>query len=226
MVAVQGLDRLAPNLPLVQLTIEGDGDLRRGKFVFGWLRKAKQSARPHRAGIPPIDPALFDQGAEPLFKALSRFWALSDPKSYSPGCTEVQIKALEDRYSIRLPEDFRSYMSNAAPRTTYMDDFGTQWWAADEIKSIADECPDGPPGKVNDEIEREKHAYLIFSDYLIWCYAWAICCSDGPNRGKIALIGGLPDAIVADSFRQFILLELTDDLSIHQGARAASGASN
>ena len=72
----------------------------------------------------------------------------------------------------------------------------------------------------------EKHAYLIFSDYLIWCYAWAICCSDGPNRGKIALIGGLPDAIVAGSFRQFLLLELTDDLSIHQGARGASRTRN
>jgi hypothetical protein len=211
---------------LVQLGIEGDGDLRRGKFVFDWLRKAKLPAGLHRTGIPPIDPTLFDQGGERLFKALAQFWASSDPKSYSPGCAEVQIKALEDRYSIRLPDEFRSYLLNAAPRITYIDDIGTQWWAADEIKSIPDECPDGPPGKVNDEIEREKHAYLIFSDYLIWCYAWAICCSDGPNRGKIALIGGLPDVIVADSFRQFLLLELTDDLSIHQGARGASRTRN
>jgi hypothetical protein len=197
-----------------------------GSFVFGWLRKAKQPGRPRRVGIPPINPTLFDEDGERLFEALARFWASSDPKSYSPGCTEAQAEALEDRYSIRLPEDFRSYLLTAAPRTTYMDDIGTQWWAAGEIKSIADECPDGPPGRVNDEIEREKHAYLIFSDYLIWCYAWAICCSDGPNHGRIALIGGPPDAFVADSFRQFLLLELTDDLSIHPGARGASGASD
>lgn len=194
--------------------------------MFRWLRKAKQPVRLHRAGIPPIDPMLFDQGGERLFNALAQFWASSDPKSYSPGNAEVQIKALEDRYSIHLPQDFRSYLLNAAPRTRYMDDIGTQWWAAGEIQSVADECPDGTPGKVNDEIEREKHAYLIFSDYLIWCYAWAICCSDGPNRGKIALIGGVPDAFVADSFRQFLFLELTDDLSIHQGALGASGAND
>jgi hypothetical protein len=189
----------------------------RGGCVFDWLRKAKHSATPHRAGNPPIDPLLFDQSGERLYKALADFWSWSDPKSYSPSGSDVLVEALEERYSLRLPEDFRSYQLNAAPRTMYMDDIGTQWWAPSEIKSVADECPDGPPGNANDEIEREKHAYLLFSDYLIWCYAWAICCSDGPNRGKIALIGGVPDAFVADSFRQFLLLELTDDLAIHQG---------
>jgi hypothetical protein len=28
-------------------------------------------------------------------------------------------------------------------------------------KSIPDECPDGPPGQVNDEIEQEKQTYLM-----------------------------------------------------------------
>jgi len=107
-----------------------------------------------------------------------------------------------------------------------MDDIGTQWWSLAEIKAIPDECPDGPPGQINDEIEREKQKYLIFSDYLIWCYAWAICCSDGPNRGKVALIGGLPDAFVAGSFREFLRLQLSDAREIHQGASSKGGVAS
>jgi hypothetical protein len=165
----------------------------------------------------PLDPALLDQGGRRLYEALSIHWASSDPNTYTRRDARTDVEALEERYSLQLPEDFRAYLIYAAPSVKFMDDIGTQWWAPGDIKSISDECPDGPPGQINPEIEQEKDAYLVFSDYLIWCYAWAICCSNGPNRGKIALIGGLPDTFVADNFRDFLLLELTDDLAIHQG---------
>lgn len=50
---------------------------------------------------------------------------------------------------------------------------------------------------------------------MIWCWAWAICCSEGPNRGKVAMIGGQPNHFVADSFRDFLAMALADDLRIH-----------
>lgn len=185
--------------------------------MFDWLKRRKRSSRLPSTKTLPIDPALFEQGGASLYEALSNHWALSDPNTYTRRGTSADVEALEKRYALQLPEDFRAYLIHAAPSTTFMDDIGTQWWAASEIKSITDECPDGPPGQINHEIEQEKDAYLVFSDYLIWCYAWAICCSNGPNRGKIALIGGLPDTFVANNFRDFLLLELTDDLAIHQG---------
>lgn len=185
--------------------------------MFGWLRRTTRPSVSRPARTPPIDPVLFDQGGAPLYEALSVYWASSDPKTYSRHDTSAEIEALEKRYSLQLPDDFRAYLSYAAPMVTFMDDVGTQWWAPSEIKSFSDECPDGSPGQNNPEIERERDAYLVFSDYLIWCYAWAICCSDGPNRGKIALIGGLPDAFVADNFRDFLWLALTDDLANHLG---------
>ncbi|MET3473740.1 hypothetical protein ABIC78_004297 [Novosphingobium sp. 1529] len=191
--------------------------------MFGWLRRSKQkSALP--ATALPIDQALFEQDGAGLYKALSAHWAASNPDTYSHGVTSPDVEALEERYSLHLPEDFRAYLVHAAPSTSFMDDIGTQWWAANEIKSISDECPDGPPGQTNPEIEQEKDAYLVFSDFLIWCYAWAICCSSGPNRGKIALIGGQPDAFVADNFRNFLRLELTDNIAIHQGLSKPAGA--
>lgn len=130
----------------------------------------------------------------------------------------LAVEDLERRYSLRLPEDFRSYLLHAAPTSIWMDDIGTQWWSATEIKSLPDECPDGAIGKTNPDIERESAQYLVFADYLIWCYAWAICCSEGPNRGKVALIGGAPDMFVADSFQEFLRLELIDAIEIHGGS--------
>lgn len=185
--------------------------------MFDWLKGKRRPSVSRPSRTLPIDPALFGQGGASLYKALGSYWASSDPTTYTRA-TDWDVGALEERYSLQLPDDFRAYLIYAAPSVTFMDDIGTQWWAQAEIKSISEECPDGPPGQINPEIERENNAYLIFSDYLIWCYAWAICCSDGPNRGKIALIGGLPDTFVADTFGDFMRLELTDDLAIHPGS--------
>jgi hypothetical protein len=62
----------------------------------------------------------------------------------------------------------------------------------------------------NPQIADEAASYLFFADYMIWCWAWAVCCSEGPNRGKVALIGGSPDRFVANSFSEFIDEYLVD----------------
>ncbi len=185
--------------------------------MFGWLKKTKQSPVLRPVKPLPIDASLFEHGGAHLYAALSIHWA-SSYETYTRNAVCADVDVLESRYSLRLPEDFRSYLLNAAPGTSFMDDIGTQWWSPNEIKSISDECRDAPPGQINPEIENEKDFYLVFSDYLIWCYAWAICCSDGPNHGRVALIGGLPDAFVADSFCDFLRLELSDAHEIHLGA--------
>ncbi|MDF0546481.1 SMI1/KNR4 family protein [Sphingobium sp. H39-3-25] len=182
--------------------------------MFSWFRKSKK-LQPARAL--PFNAGLFDGESAPLYTALAAYWAKSDPAFVHQQGAIIDVEALERRYSLTLPEDFRSYLLHAAPTTIWMDDIGTQWWSAPEIKSLPDECPDGSPGNTNPDIEQERDQCLVFADYLIWCYAWAICCSDGPNRGKIALIGGSPDMFVADSFRDFLRLELVDAIEIHGG---------
>ena len=182
--------------------------------MFGWWRKSKRSKFSQAL---PLDAALFDGEGEPLYNAVAAYRSASDKAFTTSQNAMPEVQALEDRYTLRLPEDFRSYLLYAAPATLWMDDIGTQWWAARDIKSIADECPEGSPGKLNADIERESAQYLVFADYLMWCYAWAICCSEGHNRGKIALIGGAPDMFVADSFRDFLKLEMGDALEIHGG---------
>jgi len=87
-----------------------------------------------------------------------------------------------------------------------MDSDYVGWWPIARIKNIPDEY-EYDIG--NAEIANSASKYLFFADYLIWCWAWAICCDPGPHYGKIAVVGG-PDKFVADSFEEFVEILLQD----------------
>jgi hypothetical protein len=128
----------------------------------------------------------------------------------------IAAQKLRDRYRLDLPTEFETYLVEESPQTDSMDDGGIIWWAPERIKSLPDECgPTPPDGQRNPDIEREEHQYLVFADYLDWCYAYAICCSEGPNRGKVALIGVQPDRFVATSFSTFVKLASADSDRLH-----------
>jgi hypothetical protein len=161
----------------------------------------------------PASPVVVAPGEAHL--ALAARWGTNDPALAPMPDAERRIAGLEQRYGISIPEDFRLYLLNTAPSGYYMDEIGTAWWTLDEIKNIPDECSaDALGDRRNPAVVAEESRYLVFADFLIWCYAWAICCSDGEHRGKIALISG-GDPFVADSFTHFVELELNDDPAIH-----------
>lgn len=129
------------------------------------------------------------------------------------------IERLQQHCSIALPDDFQRYLVERAPAEDWWDDHGIIWWGLESVKGLADECPDPPlPEQINTEIEKEASTYVVFADFLCWCYAYAICCSDGPNRGRVALIGGLPDFFVANSFSEFEALAATNSNTLHSPA--------
>jgi hypothetical protein len=119
------------------------------------------------------------------------------------------IAALEQRCGVQLPQDFRDYLLAAAPAAENMDAEGTKWWPLDQIKSVPEEL---------NETDQRQAQYLIFADYLVWCYAWAIVCTEDPNHGRVSFIGGR-DGFVADSFAEFVDLYLAADPSIHGNSR-------
>lgn len=140
------------------------------------------------------------------YERLQQFWKLSDAQIAASGVSEMEVQGLEQRYGIRLPDDFREYMLHACPRIDGDgDDDATTWWHLDRIKNIPDEY-DHRIG--NDVIARDAAKYIFFSDYAIWCMAWAICCDESENRGRIALVG--PDRFAADSFAQFVDMYVED----------------
>ncbi|WP_434403290.1 SMI1/KNR4 family protein [Sphingobium sp. DN12] len=184
--------------------------------MWRWLKsklRLPRNAKAEEAAAQARTASYLQDGATPK-QWLRTAWAGGEFYEPPPSDAWSQIEALEERYGIRIPEDFRDYLGDVAPNEDFMDDIGVTWWSIKNIKNIPDECPTSP-GDINPLIEEESDKYLIFSDFLIWCYAWAICCSEGENRGKIALIGGSPDCFVADDFRQFVALELADSITIH-----------
>jgi len=120
-----------------------------------------------------------------------------------------QLGLLEKRYGITLPHDFRAYLEAAMPEGNEWDDEGTRWFPLADIRSVREECAEWDSRSALD-----SDKLLVFADYLIWCYAWAVDCSDTENRGKVALITG-SDHYVADSFDAFIDRYLLDDPALH-----------
>jgi hypothetical protein len=153
---------------------------------------------------------------------LRRLKALPDEIPTPSARGAAVARELEERYAITLPEDFRDYLIARAPESDWMDRYGFTWWAPEQIKNLPDECgPRNPGAAVNPEIEAEAQQYLVFADFLIWCYAYAICCSSGPNRGKVALVGSDPNVFVARSFSRFVELVNADSVRLHPSAEHA-----
>jgi hypothetical protein len=133
---------------------------------------------------------------------LRAWWTAQGVEVRTQPVLQAEVAALEQRYGIRLPEDFRRYLLTGGPTEEGWDgECDTNWWSVRRIRNIPDEY-DSP---VNDpRIAAAADKYLFFADHMIWAWAWAICCTDDADRGRVAIIGGSPDRIVADSFGEFV----------------------
>jgi hypothetical protein len=113
---------------------------------------------------------------------------------------ELQVLELERRYDVRLPDDFRAYLTDCAPSEDTTDSQNSTWWAPGNIRSI----PETYEHPVTDGvIAGQTNKFLVFADHMIWSWAWAIACTEDANRGRIAIIDGHSDRFVADSFVEF-----------------------
>ena len=143
---------------------------------------------------------------------LRQWWDETSSNVLTRAVPSSEITQLETRYGISLPEDFKEYLKASCPAGETLDENYTTWWEFHRIQNI----PDKYNHQIsNPAIEAHKSQYLFFADYLMWCYAWAISCTDDENRGKIALIGGTTDRFVANNFSEFVDLYLSDDQSIY-----------
>ena len=129
---------------------------------------------------------------------------------------EHKVASLERRLDLALPDDFRAYLLAAAPESDADDPNDICWWSLDRIRSVPEELDARPEaGAIVHALGAEARHYLIFADYMGWAYAWAICCSAGPQRGRVVLICAGVEGAVADSFAEFASLAMTDSPRIH-----------
>jgi SMI1/KNR4 family protein SUKH-1 len=146
------------------------------------------------------------------FQKLRRYWVTTgaDVQTTTPG--ESEIALLEQRYDVQLPRDFRDYLLYSCPLSeNNMDGELTCWWPLNRIKNIPNEYVHEIK---NASVSGNASKYLFFADYCIWCWAWAIACGDDENRGKVVVINGVSDRIVADSFGQFVDRYINDAQSM------------
>jgi len=132
---------------------------------------------------------------------LRNWWSQSSPEIIAAAQPESAILTLEQRFQVRLPEDFRRYLLTSSPVEDSWDKEHTIWWPLGRIRNI--------PEEYEHEVRHLRIAaaadrYLFFADHCLWCWAWAISCSDDEDRGRVAMIGGSPDRFVADSFTDFV----------------------
>jgi hypothetical protein len=134
----------------------------------------------------------------------------------APGAVELErrqaaIRQVEQETGLSLPEDFRLYLLHASPLDQAWDDEMVIWWPIERLRAIPDEYE----SDVTDAaIAAQAKDWLFFADFCLWCWAWAINCGDGEDRGKVALIGGSPDRIVAAGFAEFVDRHLSDPASL------------
>jgi hypothetical protein len=116
--------------------------------------------------------------------------------------SEERLAGLEKRYGITLPPEFRDYLQHAAPHGQLAWDGHTDWWSFERLRSVQEEeCENDADAFLAGRADQ----WLLFADFMIWCWAWAIDCGDGPTRGKIAVVGDRRrDRIVAESFTDFV----------------------
>ncbi|WP_114951989.1 SMI1/KNR4 family protein [Sphingosinicella terrae] len=127
-----------------------------------------------------------------------------------------KVAALEARLKLVLPDDFRAYLIETAPRSNADDACEICWWSLDAIRSVPEELGyRAQATKMERALGGEPEKHVFFADYMGWAYAWAICCSDGPDRGRIGLICTGFEGFVADSFSEFATLAMANSPTIH-----------
>lgn len=143
------------------------------------------------------------------YQTLQAWWSRTAAEIETKAAPEPVIAALETRYGVVLPSDFRQYLRHSVPTAENWDAEQGNWWPIECIKNIPEEYEH----PVSDPVARSSAKHLVFLDYSIWSWAWAISCAD-ETYGKVALIGGLPDGYVADSFAEFVDRYTTDWASV------------
>ena len=96
-----------------------------------------------------------------LAEALKRFWAETSPALCDHGADVAN--ALEAKYDIRLPEDFKAYLVEGSPAEEAMRGRGFSLWAPERIKSMPDECHSETPLDQINPVIRSKPIDTSFS---------------------------------------------------------------
>jgi|GEM_PF-1766961 len=130
-----------------------------------------------------------------------------------PGCSTRALDAFEARIGARLPADLREFL--ACANGLEVDQDGFSFWPLEEYETfakVADEYALNTPRVPDPE------SYFVFSDYLTWCWGYAIRLraeGEGDQENLVVPIGMNEMYTVARSFSEFLDLYLADSSTLY-----------
>lgn len=144
-------------------------------------------------------------------ETLLHWWGATSAGIEVRSVSAAEIEEFERRCGLTLPVSFQAYLRVASPvEEASWDNELTNWWPFGDLCSVAE----GYEHELAHGIANYREKLLLFADWSIWCWAWALNCAAGPDHGKVAVIGGENDHFVAESFDDFIERYIKDDPSI------------
>ena len=121
------------------------------------------------------------------------------------GASQAELKKLEQACGVRLPEDFKNYLSCAnGMQIDDWDDNMIRFWPLQEIRA--------PTGMIP-PLDSSPPTSLIFADYLIDSHFFALEFSAN-SEVRVINLSSERKAVIAGSFSEFIDLCLAKNLPL------------
>lgn len=137
------------------------------------------------------------------------------------GSSQAEITAFEQRYSVRLPSDLRTYFATVDGMAEGESDANMfSFFPLKQVKSIPEELADfgGIPdySGIMRSLPDPQHWFMI-ADYLIASAVFAVCLHAAADETPIVWIGsGNEHQVIAGSFSKFVEIYLARPLNLVQ----------
>ena len=133
----------------------------------------------------------------------------------APGAPLERIERVEHELGLNMPADFKEYFLHVDGSWGHVeidDPLGFSFWPLAQLKTVEAIVEEH-------RLEGQLHVegYVVFADYLQWCWAYAICLDPAnADYGQIAHVGTLRPKTVARDFASFVDCYLSDCQDLYQ----------
>ena len=140
-----------------------------------------------------------------LLETLREYWTTGlsgltrGPHEIRAGATPEALAEFEGRFQVKLPDDFRAYLStvNGMGRHDWDGDT-TSWWGLDRIRPIGEHY-----AHVSSHPDSQRD--FVICDFLMDCLWYAIRLrGEAPELGEILIWADERPLVVARSFAEFL----------------------
>jgi hypothetical protein len=144
---------------------------------------------------------------------IKEHWLSQNRYLVTRGVNEKEILSFESKYSVKMPLDLRDYFHQVNGMGYWpadQDKEGFSFYRLRDIKTLSETAKDQQFDWLKNLPEADS--FFIFSDYLVWCWGYAVRLSKDPTvKNDVVLLCCHNPIKIADSFMEFVELYFEDD---------------